>query len=97
MEQAIQDKVPGVSVMSNSGAPADIQLRLRGVTTILGNGRPLWVLDDIVVSDVGPASGQATVVGGPVRLPSRIADLNPHDIASIEELRGARSVIYLTG
>lgn len=89
VEQAIQGKVPGVSAMSNSGAPADIQLQLRGVTTILGNGRPLWVLDDVIVSDVGPASGQTTVVGGPVILPSRIADLNPHDIASIEVLRSA--------
>lgn len=89
VEQAIQGKVPGVSAMSNSGAPADLQLRLRGVTTILGNSRPLWVLDDVIVSDVGAASGEAFLVGGPIRLPSRIADLNPLDIASVEVLRGA--------
>lgn len=43
----------------------------------------------MIISDRGPASGVAALTGAPQRLPSRIADLNPHDIESIEVLRGA--------
>jgi TonB-dependent SusC/RagA subfamily outer membrane receptor len=89
VEEAFAGRVAGLESMRNSGAPGDVQVRLRGVSTILGNGRPLWMLDGVMIQDVGPASGAGAIVGGAHSIPSRIADLNPHDIASVELLRGA--------
>ena len=88
-EETLAARVAGFESMRNSGAPGDVQVRLRGVSTILGHGRPLWVLDGVVMQDAGAASGVGTVVGGSSTVPNRIADLSPFDIASVEVLRGA--------
>lgn len=90
LEEVLAGKAAGVASARNSGAPGDVQVQLRGVTTILGHGRPLWVLDGLILQDAGAASGVGALVGaGASPVPSRIADLNPHDIASVEVLRGA--------
>jgi TonB-dependent SusC/RagA subfamily outer membrane receptor len=90
LEQALQGKVPGADVQSNSGTPGgDLQLRLRGVTSILGSVQPLYVLDGVVLSNAAVPVSTSTVTGGEDFIPSRIADLNPYDIASIEILKGA--------
>ena len=89
-EQALQGKVPGADVQQNSGAPGgDLQLRLRGVTTILGSVSPLYVLDGIILGTASAPIATSTVTAGDDFMPSRIADLNPYDIESIEILKGA--------
>ncbi|HEY9515276.1 MAG TPA: carboxypeptidase regulatory-like domain-containing protein, partial [Gemmatimonadaceae bacterium] len=46
IEQALQGKVLGASINMNSGAPGGGgQIQIRGVTSILGNGQPLIVVD----------------------------------------------------
>jgi TonB-linked SusC/RagA family outer membrane protein len=99
VDQALQGKVAGANIQSNSGAPGGgMQLKLRGVSTINGSTAPLYVIDGVIVSDVAIASGvyQVTAsVGGSNPSPTqdnqvnRIADLNPNDIESIEVLKGA--------
>lgn len=99
MDQALQGKVAGANIQSNSGAPGGgIQMRLRGVSTINGSTQPLYVIDGVLVSDVAIASGVYAVtdsVGGSNPNPTqdnqvnRIADINPNDIESIEVLKGA--------
>ena len=99
VEQALRGKVAGANIQSNSGAPGGgMQLQLRGVSTILGNHTPLYVVDGVIVSDETIPSGVHTVTvssSNPVRGGSqdnsanRIADLNPYDIESIEVLKGA--------
>ncbi|MCY4398629.1 MAG: SusC/RagA family TonB-linked outer membrane protein [Gemmatimonadetes bacterium] len=99
VEQALRGKVAGANIQSNSGAPGGgMQLQLRGVSTILGNHTPLYVVDGVIVSDETIPSGVHTVTvssSNPVRGGSqdnsanRIADLNPYDIESIEILKGA--------
>ncbi|QRN98808.1 SusC/RagA family TonB-linked outer membrane protein [Archangium violaceum] len=99
VDQALQGKVAGANIQSNSGAPGGgMQLRLRGVSTINGSTAPLYVIDGVIVSDVAIASGvyQVTAsVSGSNPSPTqdnqvnRIADLNPNDIESIEVLKGA--------
>lgn len=80
----------GTAGSVSSGAPGmSIDLYLRGVTTIVGSSTPLFVLDGIVVSGASISGGLGTVTGGQPPLPSRIADLNPADIARIRVLRGA--------
>lgn len=66
------------------GAGAYIQIR--GQNTINGNAQPLFIVDGIPVSnssDGGSAAGNAIVQQ------SRINDINPEDIASMEVLKGA--------
>lgn len=99
VEEALRGKVAGANIQSNSGAPGGgMQLQLRGVSTILGNHRPLYVVDGVIVSDQTIPSGVHAVTvssSNPIRGGSqdnsanRISDLNPYDIESIEVLKGA--------
>lgn len=93
LESALQGKVLGALIQSNSGAPGGgLQVILRGVSTINGESDPLWVVDGVIVSDVAIQSGAeaVTLAGGNQDNPvNRIADLNPRDIDRIEILKGA--------
>ncbi|HEX8818705.1 MAG TPA: SusC/RagA family TonB-linked outer membrane protein [Archangium sp.] len=99
VDQALQGKVAGANIQSNSGAPGGgMQLKLRGVSTIFGSNAVLYVIDGVIVSDAAIASGVYQVTastGGSNASPTqdnqvnRIADLNPNDIESIEVLKGA--------
>ncbi len=104
-EQALQGRVAGANVQANNGAPGGgIQVQLRGTSSIIGDHRPLYVVDGVVVSNDEIASNVHVVTvssSNPVRggqqdnAPNRIADLNPNDIESIEILKGASaSAIY---
>jgi TonB-dependent SusC/RagA subfamily outer membrane receptor len=52
MEQALKGKVTGAE-MTGSGAPGgQILLRLRGVTSIIGNQKPLYIVDGVNVFSI---------------------------------------------
>jgi TonB-linked SusC/RagA family outer membrane protein len=99
IEHALQGKIAGANIQTNSGAPGGgAQVVLRGVTSIIASSAPLYVVDGVVVSDVAIPSNQNEVTraaGGsnPALTQdaqvNRIADLNPYDIESIEVLKGA--------
>ncbi|HEX8907538.1 MAG TPA: SusC/RagA family TonB-linked outer membrane protein, partial [Longimicrobiaceae bacterium] len=98
VDKALQGKVPGASIATNSGAPGGgVQINMRGINTIIGSSSPLWVIDGVVVSDVSIPSGQNAVTkaitgdsaSNQDAPTNRISDLNPQDIASIEILKGA--------
>jgi TonB-linked SusC/RagA family outer membrane protein len=81
IDQALQGRVSGVTVASNSGQPGSAAtIRVRGITTFGdGGNNPLWVVDGVVVD-----------AGG-------IGYLNQSDIESIEVLKDAASAaIYGT-
>lgn len=106
IENALQGKVLGTRINMNSGAPGGGgQIQIRGVTTILGNGEPLYVVDGVIVNNAQIASGQnsitqasnnrATVASVQDNATNRLADVNPNDIESIEVLKSvAASAIY---
>ena len=53
VEQALQGRVSGVTIATNSGQPGSAAtIRVRGITT-LGNNNPLWVVDGVVVDNGG--------------------------------------------
>jgi TonB-linked SusC/RagA family outer membrane protein len=53
IEQALQGRVSGVTVMQNSGQPGSTStLRIRGITTF-NNNNPIWVVDGVVVDNGG--------------------------------------------
>jgi TonB-linked SusC/RagA family outer membrane protein len=99
VDQALQGKVAGANIQRNDGAPGGgVQVRLRGVSSINGQGEPLFVLDGMIVSNVAIPSGISAVTKSNAgsnpslnqdSLVNRIADFQPEDIDSIEVLKGA--------
>ena len=104
LESALQGKIPGALIQSNSGAPGGgIQVNLRGVSTINAGTDPLFVVDGVVISNEAIPNGadavtQAQAGGNPRNQDNptnRIADLNPQDIERIEVLKGgSAAAIY---
>jgi TonB-linked SusC/RagA family outer membrane protein len=105
IEKAIQGKVAGATIETNSGAPGGgVQTRLRGVSTINGLSEPLYVVDGVIVSNAAIPSNQNAVTNASTgsnpsltqdATVNRIADLNPNEIETIEVLKGAAaSAIY---
>ncbi len=97
LENALQGKVPGAVISTNSGAPGGgAQIQLRGVTSINASSSPLFVVDGVLVDNSQVLSGvnAITAAGGGItnsqdQPANRVADLNPADIESIEVLKGA--------
>jgi len=106
IEQALQGKIAGAQIQTNTGAPGGgNRVRLRGITSLIGAATPLWVVDGVIVSDVqiAPGTNRVSRASGATAIAvvsqeapvNRIADLNPNDIESIEVLKGAAaSAIY---
>jgi len=100
IDQALQGKVSGAVISTNSGAPGGgTQVQVRGTSTILGNFTPLYVIDGVIASNTtiqnglnsitSAASGaSANYASSQDQNVSRIADLNPNDIESIQVLKG---------
>src|SRR5438477_6183946 len=102
VEQAMQGKALGATISMNSGAPGGgAQVQIRGITSILGNGQPLFVMDGVIISNdaisdgansitaAGGRSSPAGIGGTQDALVNRLADLNPEEIESIEFLKSA--------
>ncbi|HEY2851950.1 MAG TPA: SusC/RagA family TonB-linked outer membrane protein [Gemmatimonadaceae bacterium] len=104
LENALQGKVVGASIQMNSGAPGGGgQIQIRGPTSILGNGEPLYVVDGVIISNkaFSPGINAVSRASGSVAQSSqdnavnRLADLNENDIESVQVLKSAAaSAIY---
>ena len=98
LEGALQGKIVGAQINLNSGAPGGGgQMQIRGVTSVLGNGEPLFVVDGVIISNgtfstginaVSRASGSGfnTTQDNST---NRLADVNPADIENIQVLKSA--------
>lgn len=94
----ISGKTPGVLITRSSGDPgASANIQIRGAATITGNLQPLIVVDGIPIdnSSVGDGGiissnggGSSNQTDGVVQA-SRLNDINPDDIATMEVLKGA--------
>ncbi|CCH53374.1 TonB-dependent receptor plug [Fibrisoma limi BUZ 3] len=87
----LQGKAAGVQVVQNSGTPAgEIFIRIRGTASLLGETRPLYVVDGVPLNNFG-----GTVLDAGGQRQSALADLNPNDIESIDILKdAAAAAIY---
>ena len=107
LDGALAGKFVGAQITQASGAPGGgISVKLRGVTSINGNGQPLYIIDGVYVNnnsvfagglnDVSNAAGGgASSTDNQDNASNRIADIDPSDIANIEILKGASaSAIY---
>ncbi len=97
---SLAGKSAGLQVISSSGEPgAGASIRIRGATSITGSVQPLIVVDGVPIYNDSyygqgfggevTTSGGSLGSGGGVTQQSRLNDLNPEDIESVEVLRGA--------
>lgn len=102
IEGALQGKVLGANINLNSGAPGGGgQIQIRGITSILGQSDPLFVVDGVIVSNASFSAGTNAITGasrtGGVaaststqdNLTNRLSDINPNEIESVEVLKSA--------
>lgn len=81
---ALSGKVAGLQITeSATGVGGSSRVVLRGISSMLGNNRPLFVIDGIPMP-AGFHSGTGDKDGG-----DALADINPEDIESISVLKGA--------
>jgi TonB-linked SusC/RagA family outer membrane protein len=84
----IAGKASGVNIVRSSGDPgAGSYIQIRGQSTITGNLQPLVVVDGVPMYN--STLGNNTGNDGGVIQQSRLNDLNPNDIESMEILKGA--------
>lgn len=97
IDKLLQGQVPGLTVMSTSGAPGAVpQIRIRGTSTISGNVQPLWVVDGIILDDAVNASVDDILTNRNL-IASGIGGINVDDIESISVLKdAAATAIYGT-
>ena len=91
VDQALQGKVSGLTVMNNSGQPGGgVALRVRGITTINSND-PLIVIDGVPFTSNNVSNTGYDGLGGSdgQTANSFLATLNPNDIESIDVLKDA--------
>ncbi|MCE4566868.1 TonB-dependent receptor [Maribellus sp. CM-23] len=82
VDKALNGKIAGVSVTSNSGQPgAHSDIRIRGTSSINAGNNPLWVVDGIPV-----VTGNTNDF---LNTGNALASLNPNDIESITVLKDA--------
>ncbi|MDR0766070.1 MAG: SusC/RagA family TonB-linked outer membrane protein [Odoribacteraceae bacterium] len=97
IDKLLQGQVPGMMIMSTSGAPGAVpQIRVRGTSTISGNAQPLWVIDGIILDDPVNASVDDILTNRNL-IASGIGGVNVDDIESINVLKdAAATAIYGT-
>lgn len=84
----ISSKVSGVLITRNGGDPGSGgYIQIRGQNTINGSAQPLFIVDGMPVSN--SSDNQGTAAGNGIIQQSRINDINPEDIESMEVLKGA--------
>lgn len=100
VQDLLSKGVPGVRVMSAGGdVGSGGNIRIRGAGSLALSSEPLLYIDGVRVNNTGADAGG---VGGSIGVdsryaPSRINDLNPDDIESIEVIKGpAAATLYGT-
>jgi len=96
VQQLLNARAPGVWVNSATGnVGAGARIRIRGASSMSLLNEPLIYVDGVRVNNT-PASGPANQAFGSSSI-SRINDINPDDIESIEIIRGpAAATLYGT-
>ncbi len=88
--QGLAGKASGVRITRSTGDPgAGSNFQIRGANTITGASQPLIILDGIPISNASSTGFGATATGVGVAQQSRLNDINPADIESMQILKGA--------
>lgn len=91
LSRMLEGKVPGLSIQNVSGTYGSApKIRVRGVTSISGENKPLWVVDGIILEDIVNVTNDQLASGNALTLlGSSVAGLNTEDIESITVLQDA--------
>ncbi len=88
--QGLAGKASGVRITRSTGDPgAGSNFQIRGANTITGASQPLIILDGIPISNSSSTGFGASATGVGVAQQSRLNDINPADIESMQVLKGA--------
>jgi len=89
---ALSGKASGVRITRSNGDPgAGSTIRIRGANTIDGSIQPLIIVDGVPLDNTTSYAGGNNITGGNggVTQGSRLNDINPADIESVNVLKGA--------
>ena len=88
---ALEGRAAGVSVQNVTGTfGAAPRITIRGSSSILGDTKPIWIVDGVIQEEIVNISVSDLVSGDPnTLLSSAIAGLNPSDVESFEILKDA--------
>jgi TonB-dependent starch-binding outer membrane protein SusC len=92
LDQALQGKIAGVQVTSNSGTPgAATTIRIRGASSLSSDNEPLYVIDGVQMSGAGSSIAGFDWAGGSngQNKVNPLAAISPSDIVSIDVLKDA--------
>jgi TonB-linked SusC/RagA family outer membrane protein len=98
VDGALYGKFTGANISANTGAPGGgISVKLRGITSLVANSQPLFIVDGVFydnstipagLNTISKAAGQGSN-SNQDNPSNRLADLDPQDIDRIEILKGA--------
>ena len=91
IDELLQGRVPGLSVINTSGAVGAVPVvKIRGTSTLTGNSSPLWVVDGVALEDPVPLTPAELNTPDVVnRIGNALSGINPQDIESITVLKDA--------
>ena len=91
VSRMLEGAAAGVAIQNVSGTfGAAPKVRVRGVTSINGENKPLWVIDGVVQEDIVTVSNDDLTSGDPTTLlGSAVAGISASDIESIDILKDA--------
>jgi TonB-linked SusC/RagA family outer membrane protein len=83
VQDVLNARTPGVSVQVGTQTGTGARIRIRGSNSLSLSNDPIWIIDGVrMTSDVGAGPG----TGG--NTASRVGDINPEEIESIEIVKG---------
>ena len=83
----LNSRVPGVEVMQSGGTTGTgSRIRIRGATSVSLRNEPIIVIDGVRIDNTPQAGSLENFTGG--QAPSRLNDLDPDEIESIEVVKG---------
>src|SRR5215204_1017413 len=77
-------KAPGVQVLPGNSTGAGARVRIRGASSFTLSNEPIYIIDGVRMESSVNAASRST--GGTT--PSRVGDINPDEIESIEIVKG---------
>ncbi|TZF82659.1 SusC/RagA family TonB-linked outer membrane protein [Pedobacter sp. BS3] len=91
ISRMLEGRVAGLNIQNVSGTFGSApKIRIRGVTSISGDNKPLWVIDGVILEDVVNVTNDQLASGNALTLlGSSVAGINVEDIESFDILQDA--------